>query len=147
MSYFSFIYLTVLMLSKQWSSFTCPCWRHRWKHYALCHIITNLQAYFLVQHHCFAEAQKNWAMMPVYLNIPQKTKYRAQRRKFPTLMSPQYIVDMILANANKRIFTQNWMLYQKIRVPSPPPAGCSWTFSIHKTISHVYTVQQTLAVI
>ena len=121
MSYFSFIYLTVLMLSKHWSSFTCPCWRHRWKRYALCHIITNLQAYSLVQRHCFAEAQKNRSMMPVYLNIPQKTKYRAQRRKFSTLMSPQYIVDMILANANKRIFTQNWMLYQKIRVPSPPP--------------------------
>ena len=43
-------------------------------------------------------------------------------------MSPQYIVDMILANANKRIFTQNWMLYQKIRVPSPPPLGAAEPF-------------------
>jgi len=35
---------------------------------------------------------------------------------------------MILANANKRIFTQNWMLYQKNRVASPPPLGAAELF-------------------
>ena len=60
-------------------------------------------------------------------------------------MSPQYIVDMILANANKRIFTQNWMLYQKIRVPSPPPLGAAEPFLATRLHSLSCIVKNNLA--
>ena len=49
--------------------------------------------------------------------------------------------DMIFPNANKRLFTRNWMLFQKIRVPNPPPLGAPTLICSHKTIinSALYT--------